>query len=113
MWCSTCDTEYAWDITVCPACHRGLQERASRPEPEPDAELVRVFVTGEAALIPLAKSLLEGENIEFMTRGENLQDLFGVGRVGTGFSPVAGPAEFWVRVADAERARALLNDLEG
>jgi hypothetical protein len=39
-----------------------------------------------------------------------LQDLAGLGRI-TGFSYVFGPAEFWVRAEDADRARELLNDL--
>ena len=41
---------------------------------------------------------------------DGLQDLFGLGRV-TGFSFAMGPAEFWVREDDANRARELLKDL--
>jgi hypothetical protein len=79
--------------------------------PDPDIELVRVFATGDAALIAVAKSLLDSEGIEYMVRGEGVQDLFGFGRFGTGFSHVVGPAEFWVRAEDSIRARALLEDL--
>jgi hypothetical protein len=82
-------------------------------EPTPDAELVRVLVTGDAGLIPLAKSLLQGEQIEYLIRGEGLQDLFGWGRMGAGYNYVVGPAEFWVRADDVERARALLEGLGG
>jgi hypothetical protein len=56
--------------------------------------------------------LLEGEQIEYLIRGEGLQDLFGWGRVGSGYNIIVGPAEFWVRADDAERARALLEELE-
>jgi hypothetical protein len=72
--------------------------------------LVRVLATGDAGLIAIAKSLLEGEEIDVFVRGDGLQDLFGLGRI-TGFSYAMGPAEFWVREDDADRARELLEDL--
>jgi hypothetical protein len=81
------------------------------PPPQPDADLVPVFRSGEEALIALAKSLLDNEEIPYMTRGENLQNLFGVGRLGGSFNYVVGPVEFVVRAEDAARARALLDDL--
>ncbi|OFW11496.1 MAG: hypothetical protein A3H96_00915 [Acidobacteria bacterium RIFCSPLOWO2_02_FULL_67_36] len=80
------------------------------PKPTPDAELVKVFVTGDAGLIGVARSLLDAEGIDYMLRGEGLQDLFGIGRV-SGYNYVVGPAEFWVRSEDAARVTALLNDL--
>jgi hypothetical protein len=43
-------------------------------------------------------------------RGDNLQDLFGFGRL-TGYSYVTGPAEFLVRADDAPRAHELLDPL--
>ena len=76
----------------------------------PEVELVSVLRTGDAGLIPLAKSLLEGEEIEYLVRGENLQDLFGAGRLG-GYNYLTGPVEFCVHINDAERARTLLDGL--
>lgn len=76
-----------------------------------EATLVPILRTGDPGLIPLAKSLLEGEGIEYLVRGENLQDLFGAGRLG-GYNYVTGPAEFLVRTEDAERARMLLDGLD-
>ena len=75
-----------------------------------DVDLVPILATGDAALIALAKSLLESEHIEYLVKGEGLQDLFGLGRL-TGYSYAMGPAEFWVRADDEARARELLNDL--
>lgn len=82
------------------------------PPPDPNIRLTPVFRTGDAGLIALAKSLLESEEIEYLVRSENVQDLFGWGRVGSNFNVVSGPAEFVVREEDAERARTLLEDLE-
>lgn len=76
-----------------------------------EATLVPILRTGDPVLISLAKSLLEGERIEYFVRGENLQDLVGAGRLG-GYNYVTGPAEFWVHMEDAERARALLKGFD-
>lgn len=81
------------------------------PEPNPDLELVPVFATSDQGRIALAKSLLENEAIDYMVRGEGVQDLLAWGRV-IGFNPVVGPVEFIVRRDDAERARHLLSDLD-
>ena len=87
-------------------------ENTPGPPPDPNIRLTPVFRTGDAGLIALAKSLLESEAIEYLVRSENVQDLFGWGRVGSNFNVVSGPAEFVVREEDAERARTLLEDLE-
>jgi len=75
-----------------------------------DIALELVLRTGDAALIPLAKSLLEAEGIEYLVRGENLQDPFGARRVG-GYNYITGVAEFLVHPDDAERARTVLEGL--
>jgi hypothetical protein len=110
MFCPQCEEEYSWDVMVCPVCDVEMVDRLPGPEPTPDAELVRVFATGDAGLIAIAHSLLEGEKIDYFVRGDGLQDLFGVGRL-TSFSYAMGPAEFWVRAEDAENARVLLEGL--
>jgi hypothetical protein len=111
MFCPQCQREFSWDVMVCPDCDVDTVDELPRegPEPTPDAELVRVFATGDTGLIAIARSLLEGEKIDFFVRGDGLQDLFGLGRT-TGYSFAMGPAEFWVRADDAENARALLQD---
>jgi hypothetical protein len=87
-----------------------LDDGSSRP-PDPDIELVPVFRSGDEGRILLAKSLLDAEGIVYLARGDGLQDLFGWGRVLTGFNYVVGPVEFVVRKEDETRARELLQDL--
>lgn len=110
MECGRCGSQFSGSPAECPACGAALVP-APGPPPDPDIELVTVFRTGDAGLIPLAKSLLESEGIEYLVRGETVQDLFGSGRVGAGFNIVTGPAEFVVRQPDADRARDLLQEL--
>ena len=113
MFCPQCEEEYAWDVMICPVCDVETVDELPRvgPAPVPDAKLVQVFATGDQGVIAIAHSLLEGEQIDYLVRGEGLQDLFGVGRASSGYSFAMGPAEFWVREEDAEKARALLKDL--
>jgi hypothetical protein len=102
MFCPKCSDEFPWHVMVCPTCDVDTVDRLPGPEPTPDAELVQVLATGDAGLI--------AEEIDYFVRGDGLQDLFGLGRV-TGFSYAMGPAEFWVRAEDAQRAQDLLKDL--
>lgn len=99
--------------TECSQCGEPLPPEVLRVlrAQTPEVTLEPVLRTADAGLIPLAKSLLEGEGIAYFVRGENLQDLFGAGRIG-GYNYVTGPAEFWVRAEDADRARTLLDGLD-
>lgn len=111
MFCPQCHEEFSWHVMVCPTCDVDTVDRLPGPEPTPDVEFACVLSTGDAGLIAVARSLLEGEQIDYFVKGDGLQDLFGLGRISGGFSFAMGPAEFWVRQEDADRARELLGDL--
>jgi hypothetical protein len=108
MFCPQCEAEYPEASTVCADCDVALTSEPPAQRATPEAHLVRVYETGNPALIAVAKSLLEDAKIEFMTKGEPVQDLFGWGRLGTGFSCIVGPVEFFVREDEAETARQVL-----
>jgi hypothetical protein len=107
--CRHCGEPIHESADLCPHCG-GEMLALPGPPPEPNLELVPVFRTGDAGVVALAKSLLEGEGIEYMARGDGLQDLLGWGRL-SGFNSIVGPVEFVVRSDDAARVRALLRDL--
>ena len=79
---------------------------------EPDVALVKVYETGNAAIVPVFESLLADAGLEFMTKGEGIQDLFGWGRFGTNLNYVIGPVEFYVREDDADEAGEIARSLE-
>ena len=79
--------------------------------PDPGVELVAVFRASDPGITALAKSILDSEGIDYMVRGEDLQDLIGYGRALGGFNIVTGPVEFVVRKEDEDRAVELLRDL--
>ncbi len=111
MWCPKCWEKFRWYVAVCPECQVDLVEQRPGPAPTPNVELVRVYVAEDGGLVGVAKSLLEGESIEYLERGERLQDLFGWGRFWTGYNYIVGPAEFWVCADDADHARGRLEGL--
>jgi hypothetical protein len=111
MICPNCATEYREGFTHCVDCDVDLVEPVEAPpgERQEDIQLVKVYEGGNAAVLPLVESVLRDAGIEFLKRGEALQDLFALGRFGTGGgSNVAGPVEFWVRAEDEAQAREVL-----
>lgn len=113
MICPRCGSEYREGFTQCSDCDVALVEPEAEVEQgEPELELVKVYEGGNPALLTLVESLLRDGEIEFLTRGQALQDLFAIGRFGTGVNNVIGPVEYWVRREDEEDARAILAALE-
>ena len=80
-------------------------------EKEDNESLVSVFETGNEAIVAVVKSILDEAQIRYLAQGEGVQDLFGVGVLGTGFNPVTGPVVFQVMPEDAEYAKELLKDV--
>ena len=111
MYCPSCGESVDRDETACPECGAELVETRPGPPPDPSIRLTSVLATGDPALIAFAKSLLDAAGVEYLVRAEGLQELFGWGSIGAGYSILTGPAEFVVREEDAERARELLRDL--
>jgi hypothetical protein len=112
MFCPKCGGEFVDGITRCEECKVDLtREAPARETIDVEDELVPVLRTGDPLVVALAKSLLDGAGIDFFVKGEGIQDLFAFGRVGTGFSPITGPAEFQVRRYKEAEARTVLADV--
>ena len=69
--------------------------------------MVTILKTGNAVELTILRSLFESAEIPFSIRGDGVQDLFALGRLG-GFNPLTGPAIVEVPEEFAEDARALL-----
>ena len=112
LTCPSCGSEYREGFTHCASCDVDLVEPLP-PRGEPELALVKVYETGNAAIIPLLESLLDDAGIEYMAKGEGIQDLFGWGRLGTNLNFVLGrPVEFFVREDVAAEARAIVDTLQ-
>lgn len=71
-------------------------------------ELVTALETGDAGLVMLVRSMLEDAEVPCVVQGDAVQELFNLGRFGTGFNPLAGPVRILVRRCDESTARELL-----
>ncbi|MEW6350629.1 MAG: DUF2007 domain-containing protein [Thermodesulfobacteriota bacterium] len=112
MFCPKCGAEYREGFTFCASCEVDLvDELPLREEPE-FTHLVTVYEGGNPAVLVFAKSILESEGIEYYCKGEGIQDLFGVGRFGTGFNPVIGSVKIQVAEENAAKAKELLDHIE-
>ena len=80
--------------------------------PEADLKLVTVVRAGDPASIAVAKSVLQSAGIDFVTKNEFVQDLFGWGRFPSGTNLVMGPIELQVREEDAQDALELLKGID-
>jgi hypothetical protein len=105
--------EYRIGFTECADCGSPLV--ATRPEPAVELqyeEFVPVLDLLNPALVSFVPTLLESAGIRFFIKGERLQDLFGLGRFGSGFNVLTGPPVLFVEPSRAEEARELLADVE-
>jgi len=97
MFCTRCGSDLGDRGGVCPKCGKG------------DRELVTVCRTGDAALLPLLKSVLDGAGIPYVVQGEEALGLFPLGPFAGGMlggQPAA--ASILVARERAEEAERLL-----
>jgi hypothetical protein len=74
---------------------------------EREPKMVSILKTGNAVELTIVRSLFQSAEIPFTIRGDGVQDLFALGRLG-GFNPLTGPAIVEVPEDYADDARALL-----
>lgn len=112
MFCPNCGAEYIAGITICSDCQKPLIAEAPREVKKEHIKFVTIYKTGDQSLILFIKSVFESENIIYYLRNEAVQDLFGGGRLGTGYNVLAGPVEVQVDERDAEKAGEILAQIE-
>lgn len=113
MLCPQCRSEYREGFTRCEICDVPLVAVLAPEAGDPShRELVTVFETGDPGLLALAHSILDEAQVPYLTQGEGVQDLFGLGRLGTGFSILTGPVHLLVERESEAVVRELLAGLE-
>jgi len=109
-------SEFNDTSSVCADCGVALNDGPApdtlpqEQKPEPDMELVAVIAVTAESDIVMVESLLQDAGIPYMARGEQIQDLFGLGRLVT-VNPILEPVEFLVAEADVAAARSVLADM--
>lgn len=113
MFCPQCRSEYREGFTRCDNCNVALVAVLPPEAGDPsDRDLVMAFETGDPGLLAMAHSILDEAQVPYLTQGEGIQDLFGVGRLGTGFNILTGPVHILVERASEAVAHQLLDGLE-
>lgn len=112
MFCPQCRAEYREGFTECADCRIELvADLPLEQETLEYVELKTILTTGDPSTIAIAKSMLQEAGILHNVKHENLQDLLGAGRIGSGFNVIAGPAEIQVAAQDVSQASEVLEDL--
>jgi len=110
MVCPECGGEYRDGFFECTDCGVALVEQLPAPAAEPTAsDLVTVVETADPAEIAFVESLFLEEGIPYFKKGESIQDLFALGRIGV--NVVTGPVLIQVPREHAEAATQLLEDV--
>jgi len=73
---------------------------------------VTVLKSSDPMVLSLAKSVLDKAGIVYAIKGEGIQDLFGMGRIGIGYNPITGPAELQVEKEQKKAAREIIEKLQ-
>ncbi len=110
-WCPQCGETYRWYERECPTCGVELEDAPPAEPGLPDIELLSVLKTEDAGLVAVARSVLDAEGIEYVLRSVDGRDIGSA--FGGSNEAIFGPAEIVVRAGDADRARELLELLEG
>jgi len=74
-------------------------------------DLVTVFESSDVTLLALAKAALDEAGIRYVAQSEDTQDLFGLGRLFSGYNAITGPPRIRVTAEEAERAREVLREV--
>jgi hypothetical protein len=74
------------------------------------SDLVTVFESSDVALLALAKAALEEAGIRYIAQSEDIQNLFGMGRLFSDYNFITGPPRIRVTPEDAARAREVLSE---
>ena len=112
MFCPQCGSEYREGFYECADCEVALVENPPPEESHPDFDLVTVLESSDPALLAVAESLLLEAEIPYLKKGDQIQDLFALGRFPAGFNVVVGPVLLRVPEEHAENALEILEVLK-
>jgi len=114
LYCPRCGIEFREGFSKCSDCNIDLVSDPPSFEQETIEwrDMVTIKIIDDQSFLMVAKSIIESAEIPFFTKNEGVQELFGFGRVGTGFNIAAGPIEIQVPKEYAEEALTLLESAE-
>ena len=112
MYCPECGSEYREGFVQCGDCEIPLVDNPPLEPEHPDIRFVTVLEAGDPGEIALAESILMEAQIPYFKKGDQIQDLFALGRVPFGFNPITGPVEIQVAEENVTAAHEALEELK-
>jgi len=115
MFCPRCGSEFRPEHTRCVECDVDLVAELDNKETGDEGELVSVLQSGDAALLPLLKSVLDAAEIPYIVQGDEAAGLFPLPGGAPIFSRPAFAANLLVpreREAEARELIASIRDSE-
>ncbi|RMH19513.1 MAG: DUF2007 domain-containing protein [Acidobacteria bacterium] len=84
MYCPLCGAEHRLGSDRCAECNFPLVPDFPAAVEHPDPDMVTVYETADAALLPIIKSVLDGAGIPYIVQGDETTGLFPLGPLSTG-----------------------------
>jgi hypothetical protein len=106
MFCPICKCEYIRGVTQCADCGVPLVDALKSPEtssPE-GVQIVAIWQGNDPSECERVKEALENAEIQYMDRDSNTFQIF---------LPLGSKLEIWVSHADRDKAKKVVDDLEG
>jgi hypothetical protein len=103
--CPSCGHELPETVVVCTSCECDLPI-------DPRRDVVAVYRTADAALLPIVRSVLRASGIRHAVQGEGALGLFPLGATAFGLFKNPMEATILVPAEQAEEARQLLDAIE-
>lgn len=110
MYCPECGGEFRSDITQCPDCEVTLTP--TPPSEDHSQDMVRVYRSADAALLPVLRSVLDASGIPSIVQGGEAAGLFPLGSAGGGEDNRYLGAVVLVPADHADEARELLQSYD-
>jgi len=103
--------EYRAEVAACADCGTPLVDPGGVEETSAAEriDLRRLDEPIDPALAPIVVAMLEEAGIRHDLTGEGVQDLFGAGRLGTGWNVLTGPVRLRVESARLDEARRVVD----
>jgi hypothetical protein len=110
MFCPNCHAEFREGFTHCSECNVPLV--AALPPEEVPEELEVVLTTSDGPTMVVAKSILDGADIPYITRGEEVLGIFPGLQIGSSEIQSGDIAGLLVPKDRAEEAREMLKEVD-
>jgi hypothetical protein len=108
MKCPNCGTVVSPGAEACTQCEVRIVWEGDTPKFQVHDGYIPVFVAYDPAMLPVVESLLAANAIPFIVPNDSTQDMFGLGRMGSGYNSIIGPPVVRVPSEHAQAASELI-----